>query len=818
MNFRAARRPGRTQTIACALFVFHVRAILIFIMSEYLPEKSETALPWKPDAEFLRVAGELRGLREDEKRGGAIGKRTEAVLALFESSSEGKSFVEHYKKDQGAPFVLYPDATVGLRLDLGLDTTQGVHSHVPYEFITDEALDNIAVVMEDGPLADLRVRVLENRAMRGVAGAENERKALAMHQEQRFLRAAQKPDVATFVEGFTGQYARFSNENPYIAGERLPTSAYADFLTKDTENEGARVMSIAVLASRLNEGTEDEHDPLVGQYRASAAHTFRNQGMSRFTRVAYENRAATLHENPMNAEMSKALSALFTRYDYDALRAVGVETVRGSYADGREFVAFYTTEQYVRVLVDPKKHIRGEAEKKYKTLPAIGNADFEALEGFFVPYFHLKEVLRDSHDLTQEDAPSVGYQINATLSLLSADLSPEDIEALVVPGRKYADALEKRQLDPDAQKLFHERGTAILARYGNRIASPAFETLEQYMKVPERTSARFNELFEDGAPNAEMRENIERFRKTLPDQAQDPEITVIRPSTKKTHIPFVYQGKAIRALKIERRPLADIITGTKFENVDGQAAIDRLADAIVSALETTGANGVPPGTMSGRIAESIVRRHWQERVKGDARSRLFTVVPGKSTYAGPLGYGNDELEKHDPHPLLPIDAILTPYVAGWSPGGAEHTYAHQVYLHRSILRQVSADQPRVTVLVNGGVWSIVECIEAIRDGFPLIVVPESGRLALFVAHLHQTRSLWARAPHSERVDAGLTVLEELIASSPEIERDRLTADLLSMKKGGLTDLIQLIASGVHITESSVDELQGTMERFLSKRM
>lgn len=767
-------------------------------MSEY-PRNLDATPAWKPDQEFLAAAREVRMLREAEKRGGAISKRTERILALLTPDDGAPSFAERYAR-KGAPVALWPDAN-GLRFDIGGDNEDGIHSHIPYEFMTDEALAGAAALMDDGPLADTRTRI-------AIAHEREDAADLAKRQEERFFRiAAPIASLAELMEA-----APETRLRAFLEGESLPAQAYEAYLAPGEGTEHERVMALAALASELNAAGSHAHDALRSPLPAMPAHPpERTREAPRFTRAVFEHRERSLYENPLNAEASKILSLLFTHYDPKTLHRARIETVRGAFARGTEFIALYSGTQYERILVDPKKHVRGaDASKHYARVPLVKNADFEAFEGLMLPYVHVRALAASLEPGTTEEPTAQGARILSVLSLLVSELPPTQYEPLYLAGTTYGTELSKGIVSEDARRAFKERLDEVLATYSERFSGPALEILDRYLKLPERRTLSFDEALIKEAPPA-LQEKMRIYRDTL--SLRNPEVTVIRSGTEH-QIPFAFEGRALRALSIENRPALTLICGAKYENVEEQAMLDHVTSAIIRAGIRAKTNTFMQGTQSGKIAETMVRKHWEYRASlpegAVPASRLMAVEPGKSIYFGPLGYPDTEKDAHAP---LPIDAILTPYVAGWSSHGTMHSYLSHLVLRQSIIHHASNGQPRVSVVINGGSWSVLECIESLKDGGPLIVLPESGRLAALLAHLAKTRDAW----HAGGATRGLETLQAYAAEQPAGARERLQEDLVAMKNRGLLELIELASTPGAIIEATSETLEDTVVSLLTPK-
>ena len=257
--------------------------------------------------------------------------------------------------------------------------------------------------------------------------------------------------------------------------------------------------------------------------------------------------------------------------------------------------------------------------------------------------------------------------------------------------------------------------------------------------------------------------------------------------------------------------------GAKFENMDSQESLDAIADSIISAGKETNANIVMQGGQSGRIVETVVRKYWEYRAglpEGVEPFRIIGIEPGQSTYAGSAGY--PQRGDQESHPMLPIDSIHTPFVAGWSPGQEniwQHSYLPHLVYRQALIRHMSEGHPTATLVVNGGSWSVPESAESMKDGFVQIVLPESGRLAAMLAHLKETYATWSR----RGVEGAILELESFIARQPEDKRARMEHDLVLSKQRGLQELLTQIKSPDAIKTTTAAGLKEALVSALSEK-
>ena len=758
-------------------------------------EEHPPRVAWTPDAEFVALAQKLYDLREGEKRGGTIETRTALVLSLLSPGEDGKSAIARYRA-LGAPCRLLPDPE-GLRLDLGPDDARGIHSHIPYDRLPQEvgtALSSEGLFADEGDARECAVRIAEARgdAVRVAAIAKTQDTALA---------TALNLDEALLTAGVR-ENPRKAADAMLRTGEHLSAPTITSLLETRPPEDG--IFALIAIASELNGGYEGADGDEFRAIREPDAwrRLHKSAATARFSRSVFETRSRMLYENGGNADISRVLELLFGSFDGRRLSAFGIQVVRGNYGN-QEFVAFFDGVRYERVLIDPNKHLRTSAvRERYAALPLLSRSDFEAFEGLLLPYLSFNALEKTIAEETSNAAASV----EGLLSLLASEIEPAAYEPVFDAGSAYLRALREGDDGAPARDAFLREVREVRAHYGKRMQGASVpELLDRFLKLPERIETSFDEAFLAAIPDEAKREQSRRFLDSLP--VTPARAKVVRSGTE-SGIPFALEARALRALKIEARPTLLLIMGAKNENLDDQAYVNRVADAVIAAGKETGANVFMQGTQSGKIAETIVRKYWEYKATlqdgAEPGFRLIAIEPGRSIYAGPDGYPNEELR--GAHSLLPIDTILTPYAAGWAPGESMHTYRPHVVWRQSVIRRAAEGNPAATLVINAGPWGVAEAAESTADGFTNIVLPDSGRLAGMLGRLRERYGAW----RGEGEAGALRELRAYVDEQPLNERALLTEDLALMQERGLSALIERLDAPERIVKANVDDLRETL--------
>lgn len=808
-------------------------------------------------------------LRKAELRGAPIQKRTTFVTQLFTVRSHHEASLVETWKATGVPVSLWPDAN-GLRIDIG--AKDGVHSHIPYVDVTDELLDAVHNIgtLREGARDDASINPDEVELALRTAEARGDREAVAelttlqaglLHDAVQDLNIYEQyalPDPSIDKEERLLMYLRGSLDlvvGACTSGHHIPTERLRAFLV-DHVSESAtqeqmqeemkeRIMTLVNLASRLNfhgykGGDGDE------LYRAQHPQAWRSVHDShepaRFNKHVYKNRVEGLYTDPLNAEVSKILSVLFEQVNYEDLRALGIETVRGKRAGGVEFIGFWSRKNYTRVLIDVKKHIRGEhlgpegsaskdgelapaqrLRENYTSIPVIEHAAFESFEGLLLPYFHfqtlsgevarfVKTVQEKNIDIDAALVESVAHAVEGMCAVLVNEMPPVEYEALLGQVALFKKALYGNPIAIDVVAQFntflHEK---IGAWYGDRLEGKPISTIvEMYLKDPERVEVVYDEAYVQQV-SPEQRDAVRAFLASLP--VQQPRFQIVKAGSEHG-MPYPLEAKSIRALGLKPAPMLMLVAGAAFEDVADQDKLDQIADALIEAGKATQANISMPGTLSGKISQTIVRK-WIEYLAtlkpGEAPAfQLVGFEPGLSIDVGNLGYPREMLK--DFFPGLPINMILSLFIAGWSPGGDYNGYMPHVIGRQALFARISEGYPTATLIINGGGWSVPECAESAKDGFAHITVPSSGRLAALLGHLSDTRSAWVPGG----IDAAYKSIETFITQQPDAARARMTNDLAVMKERGFNELLEQIISGLPITKAEPETLKDILVQALKK--
>ncbi len=297
------------------------------------------------------------------------------------------------------------------------------------------------------------------------------------------------------------------------------------------------------------------------------------------------------------------------------------------------------------------------------------------------------------------------------------------------------------------------------------------------------------------------------------------------------------EAKAIRALGLLKdRPLINIAGGCRDTDYarDEESPSIKMGRQIMQIADKYNANVAPPGTQSGFGADiSKVWLEYQDRTDHLAeteKAKCFAVSPGGETYYP----GNPRLS-NDPereiYAVANMDSILTPFDAGWNWKGArkeDAPYFNHVEYMEAIYERLSEGQKRVMVIGNGGLFTIVEGIAALKNHVPIVITEDTGRFADFVInifrHFNNDDLLNNFQNRRDEIDAAmLVIINDYV---PEEYRKRLLKDFgkevpaenpeIEIYRKQLYEFL-LLTRGQKIETSSIDNLSETIDKILRKQ-
>ncbi len=445
-----------------------------------------------------------------------------------------------------------------------------------------------------------------------------------------------------------------------------------------------------------------------------------------------------------------------------------------------------------RVLIDPSKHLTVKQRRIFASLPEFSREEYELLETRVRTYADMHGPLSIIREMMGGRSDDIGT--GRSRQALDEALSPlHQFVLLEFPDRwlrakaLYDEYTANRHIAHLSYEhlYFYEE---LVREYGNRLFDPdaVRETLQQCLVKLESTAVTFDATFRDDF--VKRYEKPDRCDEALCDQLARAghTIRVVASGDRERNIPYQMEYRAIRTLGLQpHRPLITVIGGCRELGTGGTgpAVIDTMCDQITSAAHGLKANIVPPGTQSGigvtmgRAAVAYAQRNAERRP--EELAKFFAVSPGGETYApgNPYMAGPGE-PGTDVFAIGPFDSVLTPFKAGWALTGEakeKAEYFQHIEYAEAIYHRLSAGQPRVTVVGDGGLFTVIEACAALKNNSAMLLVRDSGRFADLAIALTENRPALEQARNHARSSASrdqsaAPTLDSLLLSVRELLR------------------------------------------------
>lgn len=413
-------------------------------MSEKGPEQRREM----PD-DLEALSQQLQSRRSAEKQGGNIEARTQLLLEALEDGAFARW------REAGVPVSIWPDAN-GLRLDAGPAGERGVHSHIPYEYISPELAAKLRTeriseqqkvdipvhdswvdafteggyakerfISEHAREIEFEIRVAEAGgrtdllfdlyAAQDLSFSASVRRAGSSSMDSRETEGQIEADdheadalkyLYCYTDAITNNIdaersrVEYHLSRPtiqhFIRAERDVSDQAADW---DKAQLSDRVQRLLQFLDAANAGAQEYqiNELTRAEPRLQSWKGLRESHQpASFSKGVFETRRQNLHGNVHNAEVSKVLTILLEEYTPEELAQHGIQVTRAPFNKELEFVGVWTAHGYNHVLIDPKKHIRSETAKaNYESISAIARSDFEAFEGLLLPYKHFRALARE---------------------------------------------------------------------------------------------------------------------------------------------------------------------------------------------------------------------------------------------------------------------------------------------------------------------------------------------------------------------------------------------------------------------------------------
>lgn len=714
---------------------------------------------------------DLTGEEEEYGRQRVLHERTKLLTHLFLSG-----IAETVKNPAERQVIVDVN---GLWINIGPDNQNGIHAHIPFAYVTD-ALGSYWVEhawLSESDWREARLRraannndvmeqeTLEERKVREFCGAlehqEGELSAPGIALESYQSTEKEKPECPSDDHALAAAAIAVEPDSVIraaVGGARVPLSVidyylrHANTWKEDPRNPGKyaiektietleiaeEIQSVIADERKLGGSADEIQSP---DYEQASAR--RSYDLTKTAKKSYALRQRILNDARFY-DVARIAGAVLEHGIPESSPENECIVFRGRFAgkggQGHHFLEIMNGHRIVRVLLAPEKHLNKKQREAFEKIPLLERADYEQMEAFNMTYIHFCE--------------KISWVMPGVLEVLSwpeAKEAVDEVQVIVLTEfpENYVEAQQKSarlleakewmetQKTPtirdelrSAAREYHDFIQELLRQYANKFfnQSNIQETLKALTIDIQRETVSFDDRFLESMPK--KAEKPWAFDEALSRSGQS--VKVVHSGAQKG-IPYAMEAKAIRALGLlPDRPLISVLGGCRHG--DKEMGM-RLSETLMESADRHHANLAPPGTQSGLGAD--MGRVWleyqtrAEHLPAEEKARCFAVSPGGETYYP----GNPSLTKDtegEVYAVAPFDSILTPFDAGWNWTGerkANAPYAQHVEYMEAIYQRLTGEAPRVTVVGNGGLFTIMETEAALKNHAPIILTEGTGRFA-----------------------------------------------------------------------------------------
>ena len=390
-----------------------------------------------------------------------------------------------------------------------------------------------------------------------------------------------------------------------------------------------------------------------------------------------------------------------------------------------------------RVLIDEDKHLGSRRAKNLQHLELFDRPQYENLENALQTFDHFVSIIKNLEKIKADADNDWHFEFvraaESALHFVLTNITSHYQEANKLFGQISHPGETEAQAYYDLMHLLTEAQLEYEKFFYSNLSTVAdFE--EKFSPEVHKVDIKFGPDFAKQAADhvakngqdAELSKQAEGIRVCILDyKTADPTET----------IPFHIEESCLDALRLQRdRPLINVIGGCrKAEGVDNP--LDKFSAAVMNVAHDHRANVWVPGTQSGIGVtfgwQNVDYKHRFGHLPHREQAHLFSVNPGGNTYLP----GNKYIEGSDREEVFantPVDSIITPFDAGWGADGKDKyqsPYRNHIAYMESLYQRMAYDQPKVMVVGNGGLFSIMEINESLQRGFDLVLVKGTGRFA-----------------------------------------------------------------------------------------
>jgi hypothetical protein len=449
---------------------------------------------------------------------------------------------------------------------------------------------------------------------------------------------------------------------------------------------------------------------------------------------------------------------------------------RGNYrvSKGDQHAFFEVVHQGNVARVPISEHyVRRDQLPTWEALPVYEREDYEKLERVLRAYDYYSTTVKNLEKLCLTEAQDRKkawskrvFDLCLTAQafvLMHATEYHKDVGRLVATLQSQADSPEVMQGTLQDMLVLLRKAQKKYADFLYQNTGSSKDFSEKFSPQISVYNLKFGPKFVEGAEES----CPDGFDRELSGTDTEVRVVVVRsaPEDPTGLIPYYVEESAWEALRLDRkRPLINVIGGCRYvadlPDTD-QHPQNRFALSVLKVAHTFKANVAIPATQSGtgiffgRQAVNY-RNQFGHLPKADV-AHVFAVAPGGSTV-----FPGSELLLTEPidhrFAITSVDALVLPFEAGFHKKGLDRlTSPHHDFIAymESCYDRLAADQPRINVVGNGGLYSILELIGATRHGFKTMLLRDTGRFAEVMSMLFENRDTLPINGSAEELDIAI---------------------------------------------------------------
>ena len=647
---------------------------------------------------FSKVVDCLRNLESNKKLSNlAKHERSRVVNYLFVSG-----IADSIKNSRGQSVTL---DNKGLFINL-----RGFHTHLPFAFVTDECLKTMASKgwLSQSSVVEVRLRGLDDNNL--ASQVEN----VSNVQHHDFLNKVKERSGEDFDEEYISEkifanpqgFAEFLHDNVLIISDQ----AMEQILSVDKNKGYVILLSIAQSFGGLISDEKFESEDYENLEPVKRGQLERE----------YKQRVKLL-TNPEYYNAVKIINYLRT-IDVSESAENGMIVFEGKYSGGEHsFLEGFYGQILARAIFSKKPN-------ETSNIPSFEKEEYEILErklrALSAATFAYGEILKMYQDGRADDIPITSIETVLTFILTNFKNNFEKYD-LYFDVESIYKKIKDKTVTKSEYENFLSSVNAALAGYRSNLINR--------LKEPDSKVEGIQEIGIDfGTEFVSRMSELKSVEYEEDLSLSSHSIRIALVNSESDTLPFHLEEMALDTIRVNRnRPLINIIGGSSNISNDGEESLERIVGAVMHVGHERKANIGVPGTQSGMGAifgrANIKYEETYKDLPLRDQARMFSIIPGGETY-----FPGNPYDEDGSFAINTVDSIVTDKFPDWNAKGFEKLnspYLKHIKHMESLYKRMSVDQPRVTVVGNGGFFSIMEVSESLSDGFNILLIKGTGRFA-----------------------------------------------------------------------------------------